>query len=134
VAHALHQLAQVRPSRGDQEIPGVAQVVKVNAAQACSGQRGSQMLRRKVLCLSGWPRVANASASDSGAGQADRAHETLTEALNNAATEDEKQCSVIVGDLAAVAAAQKKPEDACRYAEQALGVLPTDVGDGDTDG
>src|SRR5207248_2705363 len=40
VAHALHQLAQVRPSRGDQEVPGVAQVVKMNATQACSGQRG----------------------------------------------------------------------------------------------
>ncbi len=40
VAHALHQLAQVRIGVSDQKIPGVTQVMEVDAEQAGSGERG----------------------------------------------------------------------------------------------
>ncbi len=54
------------------------------------------------------------------AGHLPRAKETLTAALNNATPADDKQRTVILGDLAAVEAAQRNPEAACDYAEQAL--------------
>ena len=44
----------------------------------------------------------------------------MTAALTNATTADDKQRTVILGDLAAVAAAQHDPDAACRHAEQAL--------------
>jgi hypothetical protein len=46
VTHALHKLAQIRPGSGDKEIPGMTQVMKMNAAQACGGQRGQPNPRR----------------------------------------------------------------------------------------
>jgi tetratricopeptide (TPR) repeat protein len=52
-----------------------------------------------------------------------QARETLTGALEAASAADEKQRSVILGDLAALEAAQDNPEAACQYAEQALDQL-----------
>jgi uncharacterized protein involved in copper resistance len=49
-----------------------------------------------------------------------QAKETLTAALNAATAADDKQRTVILGDLAAVEAAQRNPEAACAYAEQAI--------------
>ncbi len=49
-----------------------------------------------------------------------QAKETLTAALNDAPVTDDKQRTVILGDLAAVEAAGRNPEAACAYAEQAL--------------
>jgi hypothetical protein len=54
------------------------------------------------------------------AGHLPRAKETLTVALDAATPADDKQRTVILGDLAAVEAAQRNPEGACAYAEQAL--------------
>ncbi len=54
------------------------------------------------------------------AGHLPQAKEALTAALNAAAPADDKQRTVILGDLAAVEAAQRNPEAACDYAEQAL--------------
>jgi hypothetical protein len=54
------------------------------------------------------------------AGHLPQAKETLTAALNEATPADDKQRTVILGDLAAVEAAQRNPEAACSYAEQAL--------------
>ena len=57
------------------------------------------------------------------AGHLPQAKETLTGALDNATIVDDKQRTVILGDLAAVEAAQHNPEAACAYAEQALDQL-----------
>jgi tetratricopeptide (TPR) repeat protein len=57
------------------------------------------------------------------AGRLPHARETLTRALDAATTADDKQRTVILGDLAAVEAANGDPEAACRYAEQALDQL-----------
>ena len=57
------------------------------------------------------------------AGHLPQAKETLTGALDNATIADDKQRTVILGDLAAVEAAQHNPEAACAYAEQALDQL-----------
>jgi tetratricopeptide (TPR) repeat protein len=57
------------------------------------------------------------------AGHFPQARETLTGALETASAADEKQRSVILGDLAALQAAQDNPEAACQYAEQALDQL-----------
>ena len=54
------------------------------------------------------------------AGHLPQAKDTLTAALNAATAADDKQRTVILGDLAAVEAAQRNPEAACGYAEQAL--------------
>lgn len=54
------------------------------------------------------------------AGHFPQAKETLTTALNESTAADDKQRTVILGDLAAVEAAQGNPEAACAYAEQAL--------------
>jgi hypothetical protein len=54
------------------------------------------------------------------AGHLPQAKETLTAAVNEATAADDKQRTVILGDLAAVEAAQRNPEAACGYAEQAL--------------
>jgi hypothetical protein len=54
------------------------------------------------------------------AGHLPQAKETLTAALSEATPADDKQRTVILGDLAAVEAAQRNPEAACGYAEQAL--------------
>jgi hypothetical protein len=54
------------------------------------------------------------------AGHLPQAKESLTAALTNATSADDKQRTVIVGDLAAVEAAQDNPEAACCYAERAL--------------
>ncbi len=54
------------------------------------------------------------------AGHLPQARETLTAALSEATPSDDKQRTVILGDLAAVEAAQRNPEAACDYAEQAL--------------
>ena len=54
------------------------------------------------------------------AGHLPQAKETLTAALSEATPADDKQRTVILGDLAAVEAAQRNPEVACGYAEQAL--------------
>ena len=57
------------------------------------------------------------------AGHLPQAKETLTAALNDATSADDKQRTVILGDLAAVEAAQHHPEAACAYAGQALDQL-----------
>ena len=57
------------------------------------------------------------------AGHLPQAKETLTAALDDASIADDKQRTVILGDLAAVEAAQHNPEAACAYAEQALDQL-----------
>jgi hypothetical protein len=57
------------------------------------------------------------------AGDLPQARETLTGALEAAPAADDKQRTVILGDLAAVEAAQRDPEAACQYAEQALDQL-----------
>lgn len=57
------------------------------------------------------------------AGHLSQARETLTGALEAASAADDKQRTVILGDLAAVEAAQESPESACQYAEQALDQL-----------
>lgn len=54
------------------------------------------------------------------AGHLPQAEETLANALDRTGPGDDKQRTVILGDLAAVAAAQGHPEDACQCAEQAL--------------
>jgi tetratricopeptide (TPR) repeat protein len=57
------------------------------------------------------------------AGHLPQARESLTRALETASAADDKQLTVILGDLAAVEAASRDPESACRYAEQALDQL-----------
>jgi tetratricopeptide (TPR) repeat protein len=57
------------------------------------------------------------------AGHLPQARETLTGALEAAPTADDKQRTVILGDLAAVEAANGDPEAACQYAGQALDQL-----------
>jgi hypothetical protein len=57
------------------------------------------------------------------AGHLPQAREILSQALANAAASDDKQRTVILGDLAAVEAASRDPETSCRYAEQALNQL-----------
>ena len=57
------------------------------------------------------------------AGHLPQARETLARALEAASASDDKQRTVILGDLAAVEAAHGDPEAACRYAEQALDQL-----------
>jgi tetratricopeptide (TPR) repeat protein len=57
------------------------------------------------------------------AGHLPQARETLTAALEAASAADDKQRSVILGDLAAVEAASGDPETACQHAEQALDQL-----------
>jgi hypothetical protein len=51
------------------------------------------------------------------AGHLPQARETLTRALEAASATDDKQRTVILGDLAAVEAASRNPETACQYAE-----------------
>jgi hypothetical protein len=57
------------------------------------------------------------------AGHLPQARESLTRALETASAADDKQLTVILGDLAAVEAASRDPESACRWAEQALDQL-----------
>ena len=59
------------------------------------------------------------------AGHLPQAKETLLEALNDPSVAGNRGRSVILGDLAAVEAAQHNPEAACDYAEQALELLGT---------
>lgn len=57
------------------------------------------------------------------AGHLPQARESLTRALADASPDDDKQRTIILGNLAAVEAASRDPEAACRYAEQALDQL-----------
>ena len=57
------------------------------------------------------------------AGHLPQARDTLTGALGRLNSHEGKQRSVVLGDLAAVEAAAKEPEAACRYATQALDQL-----------
>lgn len=57
------------------------------------------------------------------AGLLPQAKETLAAALEEAPASDDKQRTVILGDLAAVEANERNPEAACDYAEQALDQL-----------
>jgi hypothetical protein len=59
------------------------------------------------------------------AGHFPQARETLLAALNDPSIAGNRGRSVILGDLAAVEAAQHNPEAACAYAEQALEQLGT---------
>ena len=54
------------------------------------------------------------------AGHLPQAKETLTGVLEGSSIVHDKQRTVVLGDLAAVEAAQQNPEAACAYAEQAL--------------
>lgn len=54
------------------------------------------------------------------AGHLPQARETLTAVLEEVSPSDDKQLTVILGDLAAVEAAQRNPEATCEYAERAL--------------
>lgn len=51
------------------------------------------------------------------------AKETLRRVLERLTADDQKQRSVILGDLAAVAVSENDPEEACRLAEMALDQL-----------
>ncbi|MFJ7059977.1 transcriptional regulator [Streptomyces microflavus] len=57
------------------------------------------------------------------AGHFPQARETLGQVLNDLPPTSDKQRTVILGDLAAVEAADNRPEEACRYATQALDQL-----------
>ncbi|TQK44421.1 hypothetical protein FBY35_5925 [Streptomyces sp. SLBN-118] len=57
------------------------------------------------------------------AGHVPQARQTLHEVLDGLPPESDKQRTVVLGDLAAVEAADGRPEDACRYAIQALDQL-----------
>ncbi|MFD4987114.1 helix-turn-helix domain-containing protein [Streptomyces sp. NPDC058374] len=57
------------------------------------------------------------------AGHLPQAHDTLLAALEALPAEEEKQRSVLLGDLAAVEAARQRPEAACAYAIRALDQL-----------
>ncbi|MGW6682191.1 transcriptional regulator [[Kitasatospora] papulosa] len=57
------------------------------------------------------------------AGHLPQARETLGRVLDNLPPTSDKQRTVILGDLAAVEAADNRPEEACRYATQALDQL-----------
>ncbi len=59
------------------------------------------------------------------AGHLPQAKETLQAALNDPSVAGNRGRSVILGDLAAVEAAQHNPEAACAHAEQALELLGT---------
>ncbi|MEU9603994.1 transcriptional regulator [Streptomyces sp. NPDC048057] len=59
------------------------------------------------------------------AGHVPQARETLTTVLEELPESDDKQRTVILGDLAAVEAADDRPEAACAYALQALDLLAT---------
>jgi hypothetical protein len=56
VAHALHQLAQVRLGVRDQPVPGVPQIVKVNVGQAGNGDRGQPRPRRTLTRTQSRPK------------------------------------------------------------------------------
>lgn len=57
------------------------------------------------------------------AGHLPNARQTLEQALEAASQADEKQTTVILGDLAAIDVASGNPERACEYAERALDQL-----------
>ncbi|WP_065961796.1 hypothetical protein [Streptomyces sparsogenes] len=57
------------------------------------------------------------------AGHTAQARQTLLGVLDNLPADDGKQRTVILGDLAAVEAAAGKPEEACRWANEALDQL-----------
>ncbi|MGW7664716.1 tetratricopeptide repeat protein [Streptomyces sp. NPDC054756] len=57
------------------------------------------------------------------AGHVPQARQTLHEVLDDLPPESDKQRTVVLGDLAAVEAADGRPEEACRYAIQALDQL-----------
>jgi tetratricopeptide (TPR) repeat protein len=57
------------------------------------------------------------------AGRYAQAHETLTAALEALPTDEGKQRTVILGDLAAVEVARKHPDEACAHAQEALDQL-----------
>ncbi|MGW0768845.1 transcriptional regulator [Streptomyces sp. NPDC002676] len=57
------------------------------------------------------------------AGHLPQARQTLLQVLDDLPPESDKQRSVILGDIAAVEAADRRPEEACRYATQALDQL-----------
>ncbi len=57
------------------------------------------------------------------AGHLPQARETLGQVLDDLPPTSDKQRTVILGDLAAVEAADSRPEEACRYATQALDQL-----------
>ncbi|MEU6810354.1 transcriptional regulator [Streptomyces sp. NPDC046831] len=57
------------------------------------------------------------------AGHLPQARQTLQEVLDDLPPESDKQRTVVLGDLAAVEAADGRPEEACRYAIQALDQL-----------
>ncbi|MDT0427870.1 transcriptional regulator [Streptomyces salyersiae] len=57
------------------------------------------------------------------AGHLPQARETLGQVLDDLPPTSDKQRTVILGDLAAVEAADNRPEEACRYATQALDQL-----------
>ncbi|MFJ3658411.1 transcriptional regulator [Streptomyces nigra] len=54
------------------------------------------------------------------AGHLPQARQTLRQALNTLSPSDDKQRTVVLGDLAAVEATSGQPEQACQYALQAL--------------
>ncbi|WP_437051322.1 helix-turn-helix transcriptional regulator [Streptomyces sp. enrichment culture] len=57
------------------------------------------------------------------AGHLPQARETLQQALQSLNPSEDKQRTVVLGDLAAVEAAAGRPDEACRYAVQALDAL-----------
>ncbi|GHE09177.1 transcriptional regulator [Streptomyces alanosinicus] len=57
------------------------------------------------------------------AGHLPQARQTLHEVLDGLPPESDKQRTVVLGDLASVEAAEGRPEEACRYAIQALDQL-----------
>jgi hypothetical protein len=57
------------------------------------------------------------------AGRYAQAYDTLIAASKSLRADEGKQRTVILGDLAAVEVARKKPDEACAYAQQALDQL-----------
>jgi hypothetical protein len=57
------------------------------------------------------------------AGHLAQAHDTLAGVLDTLGPEEGKQRTVVLGDLAAIEAARKHPDQACAYAEQAMDQL-----------
>ncbi len=87
---------------------------------------GNSQLRR-IRAVSDWfSPVRLAAFKDNTqlkAGHLPQARQTLQEVLDDLPPESDKQRTVILGDLAAVEAADGRPEEACRYAAQALDQL-----------
>ena len=95
----------------------------INHAEDGPGRRQRARLAGMVRLVLPHPPGRFKGNTQLHAGHLPQASQTLIAALDDATTADDKQRTVILGDLAAVEAAQRNPEAACDYAEQALDQL-----------